>query len=286
MPVQVLSKRAELLRPERVPHLTDEERAQVEGLLARLESECEADVQRVILYGSKARGDAVEGSDVDLLVACTNGTERVRTICRDFEYDDSFVVTQVFARASWENYQRLKLPFYVNVRRCGIELWDEFAARLEEAQVPLDFPEGELRPLDYETIELVRLYVAESREMWRNAQVIENDGRSLYAMPSAYRAAFSLATAVLYTVNVVRDKHKGVRDAISRFLVKPKLLEETYKDIYARLFAARGYVEYGKAKGETKNELTPEQATALLRDTERMIARFEQFLRERGAMID
>lgn len=286
MAVQVLSRRSELLSPERVPHLSEEERALVAELLARLEQECEADVQRVILYGSKARGDAEQESDIDLLVATTDGYERVKKICYDFEYDNAFVAPMVFSREDWENYQRLKLPFYVNVRRVGIELWDELAARLEETKVPLDFPEGEFRPLDYETIQVIRLYVAESREMWRNAQVIEDDGRSLYAMPSAYRAAFSLATAVLYTVNVVRAKHKGVRDAISQFLVKPKLLEQEYKDIYGHLFDARGYVDYGKAKGEKKNELTPDQATELLRDAERLIARFEQFLRERGAMID
>lgn len=286
MSVQLLSNRSELLRPERVPYLSDEERAQVGELLARLEMECEEDVSRVILYGSKARGDAVEWSDVDLLVATTNGKERVKKICSEFEQESFLIAPEVFSCTDWENYQHLKLPFYVNVRRDGIELWDEHAAHLEEIKVALDFLEGELRPLDYETIEVIRLYVAESREMWRNAQVIEADGRSLYALPSAYRAAFSLATAVLYTVNVVRDKHKGVRDAISQFLVKPRLVEEEYKDIYIRLFDARGYVDYGKAKGETKNELTPEQATELLRDTERIIARLEKFLRERGAMID
>jgi uncharacterized protein (UPF0332 family) len=286
MTVRVLSKRSALLNRERVPHLSEEERAQVAELLARLEQECEADVSRVILYGSKARGEAEKESDIDLLVAATNGYERVKKICYDFEHENSFIAPMVFSREGWENCQRLKLPFYVNVRREGIELWDELAARLEEAKVPLDFLEGELRPLDHETIEVIRLYAAESREMWRNARVIENDGRSLYAIPSADRAAFSLATAVLYTVNVVRDKHKGVRDALSQFLVKPKLLEQEYKDIYGRLFDARGYVEYGKAKGEKKNELTPEQATQLLRDAERLLARFEQFLRERGAILD
>ncbi len=286
MAVQIQSRRAELLNPKRVPYLAEPERALVAEFLARLEAECAADVQRVILYGSKARGDAVEWSDVDLIVAAANDGERVKKFCYDFESDNAFVAPMVFSRPDWENYQRLRLPFYVNVRRDGIELWDEFAARVEESNVPLDFPEGEPRPLDYETIEVVRLYAAEAREMWRNALVIEADGRALYALPSAYRAAFSLATAALYCVNVVRDKHKGVRDAISQFLVKPSLLEQEYKDIYIQLFNARGYVDYGKAKGETKNELTPEQATELLRDAERLIARMEQFLRARGARMD
>jgi len=286
MAVQVLSKRSALLSQARAPYLSDKEHAQVTELLARLEAKCEADVRRVILYGSKARGDAIAWSDVDLLVVTTNGAERVSKICREFEADNFCVAAMVFSNDAWENYQRLKLPFYVNVRRDGIELWDRAAAHWEEEKVSLDFPEGQERPLDYETIQVIRLYVVEAREMWRNAQLIENDGRSLYAIPSAYRAAFSLATAVLYTVNIVRDKHNGVRDALSQFLVKPKLLEREYKDIYGRLFDARGYVDYGKAKGEKKDELTPEAATVLLRDTGRLLARLEQFLRERGAMID
>lgn len=286
MTIQVASDRRELLSPARVPHLSDSEREQVADFLARLQEACPNDVQRVVLYGSKARGEAAQWSDIDLLVVAASGYKGVKQICKDFEDSNSLIAPMVFSLADWENYQRLKLPFYVNVRRDGIELWDEYAAQREESLVRLDFPEGELRPLDFETIEVIRLYVAESREMWRNAQVIENDGCSLYAVPSAYRAAYSLATAALYTLNVVRDKHQGVRDALNRFLVKSKLLEKEFQDIYARLYDARGYVDYGKAKGETKNELTPEQATELLRDTERLLARFERFLRERDAVVD
>lgn len=286
MAVQVLSKRSELLSPARVPHLSDEERAQVAELLARLEAECEADVQRVILYGSKARGDAEKESDIDLLVATTNSYERVRKICYDFEYDNLFLAPMVFSRESWENYQRLKLPFYVNVRRDGIELWDELAARSEETKVPLDFPEGELRPLDYETNEVIRLYVAEARDRWREAKLVEREISVFRALPHAYYAAFNLATAILYSLNVVRSKHRGVESAISQFLVKTNLLEEEYKDIYARLFKGRIWSDYEKVKKEHADDITEEQATQILRDAERLIARFEQFLRERGAMID
>ncbi len=197
MTIQVASDRRELLSPARVPHLSDSEREQVADFLARLQEACPNDVQRVVLYGSKARGEAAQWSDIDLLVVAASGYKGVKQICKDFEDSNSLIAPMVFSLADWENYQRLKLPFYVNMRRDGIELWDEYAAQREESLVRLDFPEGELRPLDFETIEVIRLYVAESREMWRNAQVIKNDGRSLYAVPSAYRAAYSLATAAL-----------------------------------------------------------------------------------------
>lgn len=286
MSVQLLSRRSELLSPERVPYLTDEERAQVAELLARLEMECEQDVQRVILYGSKARGDAVQWSDIDLLIATTNGSERVKKICHDIEYDNSFIATQVFSQEDWEYYQTLKLPFYVNVRRDGIELWDEFAERMEEVQVPLDFPEGEPRPLDYETIEVIRLYVADARRRWKEAKILEREISSLSGVTGAYYTAFNYATAALYALNVVRGKHSGIEGAISQFLVKPKFLEEEYKDIYIRLLTARVWSDYQRTKPEHANDLTEEEATQLLQDAERLNVRFEQFLRERGAMID
>lgn len=286
MPVQVLRKRSELLSPKRVLYLSDEERAQVAELLARLEAECNEDVQRVILYGSKARGDAESESDVDLLVATTNGTDRVKKICYEFEYDNLFIAPMVFSRESWENNQRLKPPFYVNVRRDGIELWNDFAARLEESQVLLDFPEGEPRPLDYETIEVIRLYVDDARRRWKEAKILEREISPLSGLTNAYYAAFNFATAALYTVNVIRSKHKGIEGAISQFLVKPKLVEEEYKNIYVRLFKARVWSDYDKVKKAHANDVSEEEATQLLRDAERFNARMEQFLRERGAMID
>ena len=286
MAVQVFSKRSELLSPERVPYFSDAEREQVAEFIARLEHECEADVARVILYGSKARGDAENESDIDLLVATTDEYERVKKFCYDFEYDNLFIAPMVFAREDWEYYQRLKLPFYVNVRRDGIELWDELNARLEEAKVPLDFPEGELRLLDYETIEVIRLYVADARRRWKEARILEREISSLNGLTNAYYAAFNYATAALYILNVVRGKHSGIEGAMSQFLIKPKLLEEEYKDIYVALFNARVWSDYKRMQIKHVNDMTEKEATLLLQDAERFNARMEQFLRERGAIID
>ena len=286
MSVQLLSKRSELLSPARVPYLSDEERAQVGELLARLEIECEEDVQRVILYGSKARGDAVDESDIDLLIACTDGSKGVKKICQEFEYENYLIKAQVFAAEDWEYYQKFRLPFYVNVRRDGIELWDAYAAWLEENKVSLDFPEGEPRPLVYETIEVIRLYIAEARRRWQEAKILEREISSLSGLTNAYYAAFNYATAALYSLNVVRGKHSGIEGAISQFLVKPKFLEEEYKDIYIALLNGRVWSDYQRMKPEHVNDLTEEEATLLLQDAERFNARMEQFLRERGAMID
>jgi uncharacterized protein len=286
MALQVLSKRSGLLTETRVPYLSDEERVQVAELLARLEEECETDVHRVILYGSKARGDAVQWSDIDLLIVTVNGSERVKNICDRFHHDNAFLVGLTFSHEGWEYYKRLKPPFYVNVRREGIELWDDLARQTEESHVSLDFPEGELRPLDYETIEVIRMYVRESRDRWQEAMLVRDNLSKRRALSDAYYAAFNLATAVLYSVNVVRNKHSGVESAISQFLVKSNLIEEEFKTSYTALHKGRIWSDYERVKREHLDDITEEQAGELLQDAEKLIARFENFLRERGAMID
>ena len=56
-----------VLAEERVPYLTDRERKSLARFLERLEAECGDRVQRVVLFGSRARGDHEAESDVDLL---------------------------------------------------------------------------------------------------------------------------------------------------------------------------------------------------------------------------
>src|ERR671933_637692 len=118
METRVLEGRAKLLDESRLPYLSAEDRAEVAALLARLEAECADDVQRVILYGSKARGTADPESDIDLLIVTTNGAKRVKKIVDSLEL--RWAEPQVFSTEDWEYYKHLKLPFYVNLRRDGV----------------------------------------------------------------------------------------------------------------------------------------------------------------------
>jgi predicted nucleotidyltransferase len=154
MASRVLSHRERLPNERRTPYLSAVDRHQVAALLARLEANCAEDVRRVILYGSKARGDAVFESDIDLVIVARDDVDRIKRAVKAFEREEEhWAEPQVFSREDWNNYRRLRWPYYVNVRRDGIELWDEEAQRSEELQVPLDFAEGTFRARDYETLE-------------------------------------------------------------------------------------------------------------------------------------
>ncbi|MBI5651752.1 MAG: HEPN domain-containing protein [Chloroflexi bacterium] len=277
-----------ILRETQTPYLVGEERDLLARFLARLERDCGDAIRRVILYGSKARGDATLDSDTDLLIVATNRAvlDKVAQIARKDEFnigEHAHPSLQLFTENDYAEYRRLMFPFYVNVRRDGVELWNPGESLIEEIEFPLEFPEGEPRAMTLETIETIRLHVEEARERWKVVEKLRAE-TPLFALPPAYYAAFYLATAALYAINIVRTKHEGIRNALSEFLVRPGLLEEEYKDIYQRLLDGREWVDYRPFKKQQAQVLTDDDARQLLRDAERFITRIERFLRERGAM--
>jgi len=273
-----------LLRETTAPYLVGDKRAALAEFLTRLEAEHANDIRRVILYGSHARGDADAESDVDLMIVIHGGIDKVREIrrwCADIHTD--YVRPIIYAEEMYEEDQRLKMPLYVNIRRDGVELWNPKAQQIEELETPLDFIEGEFRMLDYETIETIRVYLGYLKEELDEARILAQADHPGGAVGKLYYAAFDLTTAALYTVNVVRGKHEGVRSAVNQFLVKPGLLEEEYGKIYDDLMEGRLNVDYRPSK-KIKGEkiLSDDELRQLLRDGERYIERMKRFLIERG----
>lgn len=284
---KVLGRGEKFLRETQTPYLVSEEREVLARFLARLESACSDAIRRVILYGSKARGNVHADSDTDVLIVVTDDAARdtVQALTRAGEFWDTsgfWWNWRVLTEEDYAEYRRLMMPFYVNVRRDGIELWDPAASLIEEIEYPLDFQEGVAREMTPETLETIRLHIEEARERWKAAEKLREE-TPLFAIPLAYYAVFYLVTAALYSVNVVRTKHEGVRSALNEFLVQPGLLEEEYKDIYQRLLDGRVSVDYRPFR-PTQKVLTDDEARQLLGDAERLIARLEQLLRERGAI--
>jgi len=80
----------------------------------------------VVLFGSQARGDAVEGSDIDVLIALKGKVRQFDEIDRtgDFtaqlclKYD--VLISRIFV--SEDDYLHSQMPLMLNVRHEGIRL--------------------------------------------------------------------------------------------------------------------------------------------------------------------
>ncbi len=82
------------------------------------------DLDSIVLYGSQARGDAVEGSDIDVLCVMKTPFDygdlilRTSEITAELSLKYDVVLSRSFARL--EDYKTRQTPFLMNVRREGV----------------------------------------------------------------------------------------------------------------------------------------------------------------------
>lgn len=92
----------------------------------RLVEVLEEDLDSMLLYGSQARGDAIEGSDIDVLCIMKKPFDYGDLILRtsgisaavSLKYD--VVISTAFVTRA--DYESRKTPFLMNVRREGVSL--------------------------------------------------------------------------------------------------------------------------------------------------------------------
>ena len=107
--------------------LSTREREALVVFVERLYAHCGDRVRLVVLFGSKARGDAHPDSDLDVLVALTDDDPRLRSQVRrlaarvSLEYDLLLSVHAV-GRSRWDKLARYRFPLYQAIESEGIDL--------------------------------------------------------------------------------------------------------------------------------------------------------------------
>ncbi len=111
------------------------ERRALAEYLARLRAEFGDEIERVILYGSKVRGDFDEESDIDLFLVVRALDPQIEdaltrlSVDMDLKYDlllSDFIAThERYARMA-----KIQEPLYQNLQAEGVDLWTRTPASL------------------------------------------------------------------------------------------------------------------------------------------------------------
>lgn len=95
----------------------------VQGIRKILKS----DLSKIIVYGSYARGDYSESSDIDVMILTSLSKEEIEHIENcifdlsfDLELDSGFVINPILENEVHYRYWLGVLPFYNNVEKEGI----------------------------------------------------------------------------------------------------------------------------------------------------------------------
>lgn len=105
------------------------ERTLIDQYCETLRRDFPGEVGRIILFGSRARGEGTPHSDIDLLIVLNTEDHRLKRKVLDLSWDvmfdhhfKVFLSPIVFFRKDYENYQRWNSSFLENVSRDAVSL--------------------------------------------------------------------------------------------------------------------------------------------------------------------
>jgi predicted nucleotidyltransferase len=108
-------------------HLTEAEWRTIVEFVRGLRDRFDGQVRAVILFGSRARGEAEPGSDMDVVVVINHvdlaTSKWVRHLAVEVWLSHGiFVSTRVWSQDHWRRLEELQTLLYQNIRRDGIDL--------------------------------------------------------------------------------------------------------------------------------------------------------------------
>lgn len=208
----------------------------------------------VILFGSRARGEAHAESDWDLLVLSEQSANlKLRDRYYDLIYDlelnyDEALSTVFFSLGRWRSGAS-PAPLYDNIRREGIQLMTNEERRLFA-----------LHKID------------KAREALEEVTLLYEAKHYSTTASRLYYAAFYGASALLAQNGYTSKTHVGIKSLLSEHFVKTEILNRSRGKLFIKLFDLRQLGDYGEVLDVSKEQLDEvlDGGVALVRELMRL----------------
>jgi uncharacterized protein (UPF0332 family)/predicted nucleotidyltransferase len=209
------------------------------------------EVVAVVLYGSVARGEAHDDSDVDLMVLADleDAALSEDALCLAMEIGDEF---DVFVQEIVEGVDRFAsramqgYPLQRTIARIGVPLHDrgDFA-RIRAGLPPQPSEVAEQRPEYRPSEPMLEDLMATASQALRDASILLNLGSWDGASNRAYYAMFNAASAAVLACGVEEIRsHKAVVDLFGKYLVHERGLHRSNLRDLQKAFRLRLRADY------------------------------------------
>lgn len=254
------TKRPRLTRVE--ARALNEFRARLHQILPRDE------LKSLIVYGSKARGDARPGSDIDLLVVYDPVHSEKKDEISDAEYEIELNALERNARSTLDleplvrTKAQLKedaesgMPLLQNIAHEGIVL------------------EGEpIVPEQMDRKYWTQVHLEDAKRTLRTARLALADGDIRRAISLAYFIYENAARAALIAKNITPQSYAGTQSLFGQYFIKTGLVSKKFAPHFKRLENDRLEATY-----TLKKQFTTEDAERALVTAEEMLTEGEKLL--------
>jgi uncharacterized protein (UPF0332 family)/predicted nucleotidyltransferase len=197
----------------------------VQPILADLQQHVQAHyagrLAGLVLFGSYARGDAVIGSDVDVLVVL-QGTEQPqdRAFASDLTYKllQHYDILLSLRHTTLDRYLHEQSPLMINIRREGRLLSNSMLQQQRHAA--MQQPPRKATGITPEQAALIH----RATDDLKSIQLLFTQGFYNVAASRAYYVMFSVAQAFLLSKGLSFSKHSAVIAAFGKHMAHPRIV--------------------------------------------------------------